>query len=77
MSITGKYLADEIRLEKNFTYYSPKEDQLKRYEEIREEAKNFARNIQYATPISRKQMVAMTKIEEAVFWANAAIARNE
>lgn len=28
-------------------------------------------------PVSRERSLAMTKLEEACFWANASIARNE
>ncbi len=65
------------RIETNFTYHPPKDDQPKRYEEIREVAKNFAMCINENTPASREQSLALTALEEVVFWANAAIARNE
>jgi hypothetical protein len=58
-----------------FTYHSPKDDQPKRYEEIREMARSFAVYIVINTPESREQSLALTKLEEAVFWANASIAR--
>lgn len=29
------------------------------------------------TPTSREQELALTKLEEAIMWANASIARNE
>lgn len=64
-------------LEKRFTYHPPKEGQAVKYEEIRREAKNLARIIVNLTPESREQSLALTKLEEVVFWANAAIARNE
>ena len=64
-------------LEKRFTYHPPKEGQAVKYEEIRREAKNLARIIIRLTPESRERSLALTKLEEVVFWANAAIARNE
>ncbi len=40
-------------------------------------AKEFALFIVENTPSSREQSLALTALEESVFWTNAAIARNE
>ena len=64
-------------LENRFTYHSPKTGQPERYTHIREKAKELALLIMEATPVSREQSLAFTALEEAVFWANASIARNE
>lgn len=63
--------------ETNFTYHAPKGDQADRYSEIREMAKTISVILDKLCPQSRELSLAMTKLEEAVFWANAAIARNE
>lgn len=68
---------DAARIENNFTYHAPTGDQVGRYGRIRDAAKEFALLINGLTPESREQSLAMTKLEEAVMWANAAIARNE
>lgn len=65
------------RLENDFTYHSPIDGQPERYQAIREKAKMLARTIIKRTPPSREQSVALTKLDEVVFWANASIARNE
>ena len=65
------------RLDNDFTYHSPTEDQPERYEYIRAQAKKLAHDIIEKTPPSREQSLALTKLEEVVFWANASIARNE
>ena len=64
-------------IEKRFTYHPPKGDQADRYHILREAAKVLAYNIQDKCPDSRERALAMTKLEESVMWANAAIARNE
>jgi len=64
-------------LENRFTYHAPKEGQPQRYEALRAAGKEFARLIASECPESREQSLAVTHIEEAVFWANAAIARSE
>ena len=68
---------DAKRLFNDFTYHAPKETQPQRYEELRAKAKEFAELILLSCPNSRERSLAITKVEEAVFWANAAIARNE
>jgi hypothetical protein len=61
----------------NFTYHAPKDDQPRRFEALREKAFEYAKLIQELTPKSREQSVAITHLETAMMWANAAIARNE
>jgi hypothetical protein len=65
------------RIENNFTYHMPFGSQPERYHVLRGKAKNLALAIVEMTPPSREQSLALTKLEEVVFWANAAIARNE
>ena len=60
-----------------FCYRAPRFDQTHRYYSLREAAKSLAQDILDLTPPSREQSLALTKLEEAVMWANAAIARNE
>lgn len=65
-------------LRNRFTYHPPKADQPARYEQIRRAGLQFAALVQTLGPgRNREQSMALTKIEEAVFWANASIARNE
>lgn len=64
-------------LEKRFTYHPPKEGQPEKYHLLREAAKDLAALVTLNVPPSRERALALTKIEEAVFWANAGIARNE
>lgn len=59
------------------TYHAPKGDQPERYERVRAKARLFALEVFDLCPEGREKSLAMTKIEEAVMWANAAIARNE
>ena len=65
------------QIENNFKYHPPKGNQQDRYVVIRDEAKNLAISIDALCPDSREKALAMTKLEEAVMWANASIARNE
>ncbi len=70
-------MTDRAELRKRFTYHPPFGDQVDRYQEIRDMGHALAMLLTDATPVSREQSLALTKLEEAVMWANAAIARNE
>lgn len=63
-------------IENNFSYHVPKEGQPELYNTIRNKAKELAEVIEATCPDSREKSLAMTKLEEAVMWANASIARN-
>lgn len=65
------------QIENNFKYHAPKEGQPEKYESIRQVAKILATTIDKLCPDSREKSLAMTNLEQAVMWANAAIARNE
>jgi len=62
-------------IETNFTYHAPRENQIPRYELLRELAKGLGKQFLALCPDSRERSLALTKLEEAVMWANAAIAR--
>jgi hypothetical protein len=62
---------------KIFIYHPPKGNQSERYVKIRIMGKEMALLIDLLCPDSREKDIAIMKIEESVFWANAAIARNE
>lgn len=64
------------QIENNFSYHSPKEGQPETYENIRNKAKELAYMIDALCPNSREKSLAMTNLEQAVFWTNAGIARN-
>lgn len=64
------------RIANDFTYHSPREGQAEVFAEIRSRALDFARHIVDVVPPSREQSLALTSLEEVVFWANAGIARN-
>ena len=74
MPTTESELAES---ENNFTYHAPTEDQRQRYEAIRATAKTLNELLLTSCPNSRERALAQTNLEQAVFWANASIARNE
>lgn len=64
-------------IERIFTYHAPKGDQQDRYVALRNKAKELAQLIQDTTPASREQSLALTYVQQAAMFANAAIAINE
>ena len=72
VTILASATLDEI-----YTYHPPGGNQAERYAELRDGAKRLAQLIERLTPPSREQSVALTNVQQAVMWANAAIAINE
>lgn len=68
---------DAKQQENNFTYHAPFGDQQERYIDLRDMARELAFAILRRVPPSRERSLAITKLEESIFWANAGIARNE
>ncbi len=68
---------EQSDLDKRFTYHPPKPGQPDKYVRIRDNAKELAELINTLAPESREKSLAITKLEEAVMWANASIARGE
>lgn len=73
-SVDAKLIAD---INNRFCYHTPKGDQQQRYVNLRETARNLALVIASSSKPSREQSLALTKLQEAVMWANAGIACNE
>jgi len=58
-----------------FTFHPVQTGQPTKYTTIRSEAFEFAEKIARLAPAGRERSLAITKLEEVVFWSNAAIAR--
>lgn len=64
-------------IDNRFSYHTPWPHQIVRYGLLRTAAKTLAFLILRHTPPSREQALALTRLEECVMQANAAIARYE
>lgn len=60
-----------------FTYHPPQEGQPEKYEALRAGGLALADQIAQLCPESRERSIAINKVDEAIMWANAAVARRE
>jgi hypothetical protein len=78
--MAAKYVPTQAELKQlntSFSYHPPHGDQAERYINLRDSGRQLAEMVLESCPASREKSLALTKIEEAVMWANASIARNE
>lgn len=68
---------DMETIENNFMYHKPEAACIPVFKDIRNEGKAFARLVMNDVPECPERTIAFRKIEEAVMWANAALARNQ
>lgn len=67
---------EHAMIDRNFDHHPPPDQHVaKLHGEVRARCKEVAQHIERNLPDSRERSLAMTKLEEAMMWANAAIAR--
>lgn len=69
-------ITDRDTLVQALTYHPPTDQQKQHYEELRHFALEYGAAILANCPSSRERSLALTKLQEARMWANAAIAVN-
>lgn len=62
-------------IDSRFDYHRPDEVKGATHQRIREAHKRLAETIDSELPEGREKSLAVTKLEEAMFWSNAAVAR--
>lgn len=62
-------------LDRRFDYHKPDEGRAAAHAGVREVIKEAAQELVTLVPEGREHSLMLTKLEEAMFWANAAIAR--
>lgn len=67
---------DAEYVRKAFTYHAPDDRAKEAHSVMRECSRYIALQVMRWVPEGRERSLALTKIEEAMMWANAGIARN-
>ncbi len=69
---------DPMDIQHRFAYHAPKNDEKRRaHERVRSYLGQVAEEFNQSLPEGREKSLAVTKLEEAMFWANAALAREK
>jgi hypothetical protein len=69
--------ADKLLLERvdwDFDYHAPEGLRVQYHQQLRAQAKAFARTIVELCPEGRERAVALTSLKECLRWANASVA---
>ncbi|MGW5673950.1 Acb2/Tad1 domain-containing protein [Streptomyces sp. NPDC003860] len=69
---------DPAELAHRFHYHPPAtEERRAAHESVREACQRLAEQIDALCPDGREKSLAITQVEQAMFWANAALARQQ
>jgi hypothetical protein len=66
-----------LDLDNIYMYHAPTQESLRKFDDLRQKAKDLASLIQSSCTDSRERALAMSSLETALFWANAAVARHQ
>lgn len=68
----------DAELDRRFDYHPPRDDQARlAHESVRAGCKALAQFLDAKLPDGREKALAITHLEDAMMWANAAVARGE
>ncbi|MEU3011074.1 Acb2/Tad1 domain-containing protein [Nocardia asteroides] len=68
--------ASAADIDNRFDYHPPSPARIVAHEAVREACRALAHRLDCDLPPSREKALALTNLEQAGFWSNAAIARN-
>lgn len=68
---------EQYDMDKVYSYHPPHPENAAKFVAMRDEGRKMAELVMQHCPVSRERDIALTKIEEAIMWANAAIARQD
>lgn len=62
-------------IERRFNYHAPTTEKAAAHTSVRQRCRELADFLNGTTPEGREKALAITHLEEVMFWANAALAR--
>ena len=63
-------------IDNRFVYHAPDAIRVEKHEIVRRDVRTLANRLNDSLPEGREKSLAITHLEEVMFWANAAIARS-
>lgn len=66
---------DVAEVARRFTHYPPDDDRARVHEGVRAAYRELGGALALMLPEGREKSLAFTALEESIFWANAAVAR--
>lgn len=69
-------MISKTEIDNRFTFHPADEDRAVKHLMIREHGKSLVEYLNENVPDGREKSLAITRIEEAVMWANAGLARS-
>lgn len=69
-------ITQSSEIKHRFNYHPPTAEKVLEHSTLREVCEELAHHINEFLPDGREKAVALTKVEEVMFWGNAAIARS-
>ena len=67
---------DQADINNRFIYHKPSPEKAEMHDAVRGECLSAASSLNSLLPDGREKSLAITHLEEVMFWANAAIARS-
>lgn len=65
-----------VRITNDFKFHPATEKTGPMHDALRDKCGELAHYIEFYVPVGREQSLALTNLEQAMFWSNAGIARN-
>lgn len=70
-------MIDPAQIDNAFTYHSPTDEQIQKFQILRVQARQLAHTINAQCPDSREKNESMNHLDAVIMFANASIARHD
>jgi hypothetical protein len=76
MEAGSEHVIGKVDIDRRFTYHPPSDDRAVKHIMVREHGKALAQYLDENIPDGYEKDTAIQRVEEAVMWANAGLARS-